>query len=245
VVLYQGPSRIDGRPIAAVATGLDRPSANRVTGPVIQVWIFRSRLHPLRAVQRGQDRSVCGDCLHRGTTCYVQVWREVGQVYQQFRRGNYPAVQGRMLRWFRHRVVRCGAYGDPAAVPTSVWERLRRVAGLWLAYTHQWDQPWCDSALRHLCMASVDSPVQRARALALGWKTFRIRLPDEPVLPGEFICPKGEEADQRLLCVQCGACRGGTWTGQATPVTVLHGPPARRRHFAQDTRRFAVSLPVR
>ena len=31
-VLWQGPSRIDGRPVAAVATGLLRPSTNVVTG---------------------------------------------------------------------------------------------------------------------------------------------------------------------------------------------------------------------
>ncbi len=94
-------------------------------------------------------------------------------------------------------------------------------------------------------MASVDSPPQRQRALALGWKTFRVRTADEPVLAGEFVCPKSAEAGHRLLCIPCGACCGGEWTGQATPVTVLHGVlPHLRERFAADQRRFAVSLPV-
>jgi hypothetical protein len=243
-VLWQGPSRIDGRPVAAVATGLLRPSTNVVTGPAVQVWIIRSRVPPLAAVHSGGDRSVCGDCLHRGCTCYVNVWREVNQVYRAFRQGRYPPFTPRLLRLFQGRAVRLGAYGDPAAVPTEVWRPLHRVAGLWLAYTHQWAQPWCDPALRELCMASVDSPGQRERALALGWKTFRVRAEGEPVLPGEFICPKGVEAERRLLCVQCGACRGGRYTGQATPVTQVHGLPALRRHFAADPRRQLLPLPV-
>jgi hypothetical protein len=241
--LWQGRSLIDGKPVAAIATGLRTQSANRVTGPAVQVWVIRSRIHPLDAVRSGQDRSVCGDCPHRGSTCYVQVWREVAQVYRNYHRGKYPPFEPRMLGLFRKRPVRCGAYGDPAAVPVEVWRRLRTVAGVWLAYTHQWDQPWCDPDLRQLCMASVDSPQQRARALALGWKTFRVRTHDEPVLPGEFVCPKSPEAGRRLLCIQCGACTGGVWTGQATPVTTLHGHASRQR-FAEHPRRFAVSLPV-
>src|SRR5262245_35707738 len=242
-VLWQGRSLIDGKPIVVIATGLRTPSTNRATGPAVQVWILRSRVPPLAAVRRKQDRSVCGDCLHRGTTCYVQVWREVSQVYKHYRRGKYPPFRPGMLDRFRQRPVRCGAYGDPAAVPVAVWHRLRSVAGVWLAYTHQWDQPWCDPALREFCMASVDSEVQRAHALALGWRTFRVRTADEPVLPDEFVCPKSEEAGHPLLCVQCGACGGGIYAGQATPVTLLHGHPTRRR-FAEDPRRFAVSLPV-
>jgi hypothetical protein len=243
-VLWQGPSRIDGKPIVAVATGFCRPSSNTVTGPVIQVWIFRSHVEPLDAVHSEGDRSVCGDCLHRGSTCYVNVWREVTQVYRAFRQGTYPDYGPKMLRHVKGRPVRLGAYGDPAAVPISVWRPLHRAAGLWLAYTHQWDRPWCDPALKELCMASVDSPEQRERALALGWKTFRVRGPDEPVLPGEFVCPKGGETGRRLLCIQCGACHGGEYTGQATPVTQVHGLPTLKRHFADNPRRFAVSLLV-
>jgi hypothetical protein len=244
MVLWRGPSRIDAKPIAAVATGLLRPSANAATGPVVQIWIFRSRVPPMEAVRSGGDRSVCGDCLHRGTTCYVSVWREVTQVWRSFRQGRYPAFKPKMLAMFQGRAIRLGAYGDPAAVPIEAWRWLHGVAGLWLAYTHQWAQPWCDPALRELCMASVDSPAQRERALALGWKTFRTRTEEEPVLPGEFICPKSAEAGRRLLCLQCGACNGGVYTGQATPVTVLHGLPSLRRHFADDPRRFALSLPM-
>jgi hypothetical protein len=244
VILWRGPSRIDGKPLVALATGLRQPSANVVTGPVIQVWILRSRVPPLAAIRTGGDRSVCGDCLHRGSTCYVNVWREVTQVWRTFRQGGYVPFTPGLFRLVRGRAIRLGAYGDPAAVPISVWRPLHTAAGLWLAYTHQWDQPWCDPALKELCMASVDSPAQRERALALGWKTFRVRAAEEPALAGEFVCPKGAEASRRLLCIQCGACRGGAYTGQATPVTMVHGLPALRRHFAEDPRRFTLALPL-
>jgi hypothetical protein len=78
----------------------------------------------------------------------------------------------------------------------------------------------------------------------LGWKTLRVRAAGEPVPPGELVSPKGAEAGRRLLSVQCGACRGGRYTGQATPVTQVPGLPALRRHFAADPRRHLVPPPV-
>ena len=62
VVLYRGPSRLDGAPIVVVATGLQRPSENEKTGPMVQTWILRSDEHPVSAVHSGADASICGDC---------------------------------------------------------------------------------------------------------------------------------------------------------------------------------------
>lgn len=244
-VLWRGPSLLDGKPVAAVATGLVRPSSNRSTGPAVQVWFIRSHLHPVRARRTGGDSSVCGDCLHRSAgTCYVQVWREVAQVYRSMRRRLYPDLTPDLLTLLRGRTIRYGAYGDPACVPAEVAAMLHAVAGTWLSYTHQWADPRFQE-LKAYCMASVDSPEQREAALSLGWKTFRVRTHDEPLLPGEFVCPKSEEAGHRLFCLQCGACSGGVWRGEATPACGLHsGLPHQRRHFAEDPRRFLTPLPL-
>ena len=49
VVLYDGPSLIDGAPIVAIATGLIWPSLNRKTGDMVHVWIMRADLPPVEA----------------------------------------------------------------------------------------------------------------------------------------------------------------------------------------------------
>jgi hypothetical protein len=71
-VIYRGPSRIDGAPIVAIATGFRDPTANRKTGPMIQTWILREDVPPLEAVATGADRSICGECPHRGGFGYAK-----------------------------------------------------------------------------------------------------------------------------------------------------------------------------
>jgi hypothetical protein len=80
VILYQGPSLLDGAPIVVIATGLDS-SSNGKTGDMVQTHIIRADLSPLAAIQEGKDSSICGDCFHRGDgtgkhrTCYVTVYQ--------------------------------------------------------------------------------------------------------------------------------------------------------------------------
>src|SRR5262245_45150963 len=102
-VLWRGPSLLDGKPVAAVATGLLHPSSNRATGPVIQVWFLRSHVPPVRARQTGGDASVCGGCVHRDGTCYVTLHQAVTQVYRSFRRSLYPDLTPELLPLFRGR----------------------------------------------------------------------------------------------------------------------------------------------
>jgi hypothetical protein len=96
------------------------------------------------------------------------------------------------------------------------------VAGTHTGYTHQWKA--CDPAFARLCMASVETPAQREAAMALGYRTFRVRLPEQPVEPGEFTCPASAEAGKRLTCEECGACGGAKpGTRQASPTILFHG----------------------
>ena len=82
LVIYRGPSILDGSPIVVIATGLGSGSSNRKTGALVQTWILREDVSPIKAIQNGSDVSICGACPHRGRiedgrnvgrSCYVNV----------------------------------------------------------------------------------------------------------------------------------------------------------------------------
>jgi hypothetical protein len=236
IVIYKGPSMLDGKPIVAIATGIRIKSANSKTGEFIQVYILSDEgERPTEALNSGKDASVCGNCIHRKKngwgTCYVNLGQGPNAVYDGYVRGIYPKFTPDMLdEHFSGRIIRFGAYGDPASVPISVWRMLGGVAEGWTGYTHQWKN--CDPDLKEFCMASVDTPLQQRQARAKGWKTFRVRNDDEPLQPHEFVCPASKEADKKKTCETCLACHGGEWNGkQVTPVIIVHGTIYKPRRF--------------
>lgn len=227
-VIYRGPSMLDGAPIVAVAI---LGSGNRKTGDMVQTYIIRADMKPSDAVRTGDDAAICGDCKHRPSTggaCYVVVGQGPTVVYKGLQRGIYPdATAAAVARVVAGRMIRLGTYGDPAAVPAQVWRDLISQAAGHTGYTHQWRQAVA-AGLRDLCMASADTPEERAEALAAGWRTFRVRLESETIGFREFICPASEEAGKKKTCVTCGACNGARREGQASPVILAHGAKARR-----------------
>ena len=250
VVLYRGPSLLNGKRIVVVATNLRRSSRNVKTGEFVQTYILSDDgERPTDALDSGKDESVCGDCINRKVngwgTCYVNVGQGPNQVYKAYKEGKYPDFTPDMLDdYFAGRNVRLGAYGDPAAVPTRVWAMLCGVAAGWTGYTHQWRK--CDPELKKYCMASVETVKGMRRAKAEGWKTFRVRADDEAVQPGEFVCPASEEAGKRKQCEGCLACHGGEWNGkQATPVIRVHGMHWKARRFNQMHRRMRAKKKYR
>jgi hypothetical protein len=72
VVLWQGPSRLNGAPVVVIATGLRRPSTNVKTAGMVQVWILPLDRNPVAAQRSGHDRAVCGDCPLRPA---LKTWR--------------------------------------------------------------------------------------------------------------------------------------------------------------------------
>jgi hypothetical protein len=207
VVLYSGPSLLNGKPIIVIATGLRTRSKNGKTGEFIQTYILSAEKdRPTDALDSGKDESVCGDCINRKVdgwgTCYVNVGQGPNAIYSAWKRGVYPEFRDEHLELFKDRIVRLGAYGDPAAVPVSVWEKICGVAEGWTGYTHQWRRKSAQS-YKKFCMASVETARQMRRAKSMGWKTFRVRIKGEAVLPGEFVCPASEEAGKRKTCETC------------------------------------------
>jgi hypothetical protein len=136
------------------------------------------------------------------------VWQAPFNVYKSFLAGDYPVVTWPELQAVvEGRVVRLGAYGDPAAIPFDVWHAMLRTAASWIGYSHAWKT--CDPRFKTIVMASVDSEREFFDAGLRGWRTFRIRRPDEPLIArAEFVCPASDEAGHRVTCADCRLCRG-------------------------------------
>ena len=231
-VFFEGRSPIDGAPIVGVAIV---HSGTGKTGDMVQTYILRADVHPSEAIATGADRSICGDCRHRrdpvtgARTCYVTHFG-IGSVYRALKAGLYPRVSPAVLRRvIAGRMVRLGAYGDPAMIRVRVWRSILKLAAGHTGYSHQWRADFAQG-IAGLCMASVDNPTELLDARSAGWRTFRIRLEhDDPLAAGEFECPASDEAGKRLQCIDCGACDGaGQNSRRASPAIIVHGTQAHK-----------------
>jgi hypothetical protein len=228
VILWRGRSELDGGPVVAVAC---RRSKNTKTGAMVQVFILRADVGPVAAQRAGLDASVCGSCPLRRNGCYVKTFEAPDSVYLAYRRGSYRDARTwsdeALAAWSMGRPVRIGAYGDAAALPMALIQRIQRWASGWTAYTHSWARR---PELAAVCMASVESERQRAAAHALGFRTFRIRRGAAPVAKGETVCPASPEGGKRAQCVDCMLC-SGHGAGRVRDVVIIEhgGIDARRK----------------
>ena len=241
VILWQGPSLIDGVEIVVIATGLIKSSDNDKTGDEIQTWILLVGMHPSEAIKTGADVSICGDCIHRpkvliilkgrklpDRSCYVRMDAPTS-VWNCFKRGGYAHIDDYPRAWdlMGDRMRRCGSYGDPSAAPLSVWTQLIG-DGKSTGYTHQWRN---NPQLRPYLMASVDTEAEYWEARELGWRTFRVKDADAPILTGEFNCPASEEQGKRTTCADCGACNGNPKDRKFSGSPVLNAHSGNKKHF--------------
>jgi len=237
VVLYDGPSRIDGAPIIAIACRITEASDNAKTGAMVQTFILPRDVDPNKALKTGADSSVCGDCkfrpIYKGKTrCYVRVYQAPLSVWNAYQRGRYavPDVDfdaALLPELFEGLAFRIGSYGDPAAIPARIWKRATRRVKNRTGYTHQWRKR-IGAGLKGLCMASADSESDVGDATARGWRTFRVRKIDAPTLKTESICPASAEGGKRVQCDTCGLCKGATIAARSI-VIADHGLMDSRR----------------
>jgi hypothetical protein len=232
VLVYSGPSALDGAPILVIATGF-RGSENDKTGDMVQTFIVRADIAPHDAVRTGQDASVCGECVHRpslyhaagAAICYVQTGNAPLSVWNAAQRAVYPDITAwsaddiaTLFAGFR---VRCGTYGDPGAAP-HVWSPIVSRAASHTGYTHQWANPVA-AALRTICMASVDTLAEMATAQGAGWRTFRVApWAGWTKEKGEGLCPASEEAGKVTTCATCGLCSGANGRARASIMIPDH-----------------------
>lgn len=247
LVLYRGPSMIDGAPIVAIATGLEGESTNAKTGPMVQVWILRADVAPIDAANSGADVSICGTCPHRGRveggrnvgrSCYVTLRNAPRNVYASWLRGIYEdigdVIAGELANDWRARRaseafagkrVRMGAYGDPAALPFGVWRLALARSEAKTGYTHQWRV--CDPAFAEYVMASCDSAADYVEAKAAGYRTFRVRTAGEALQVREIACPASAESGHKTTCHDCVACGGRSAKAKVDIAIVVHGAGAK------------------
>lgn len=221
MIIYEGPSVLDGEPIVAIATGLQRPSQNRKTGDMVQAWIMRADIAPVAAVRAGADGSVCGDCKHRGTSCYVNLGQAPQNIWHAYQRGSYSHAPDWAV--FSGRSLRMSAYGDPAALPFDLVAGILDKAGTRTGYTHQWRR---EPRLAAYLMASVDTPAERIQARMLGFRTFRVRHGGDPHMAGELECLADSAG---LTCESCRLCSGQARPGKRDITIQVHG--ARKGNF--------------
>lgn len=241
VVLYDGPSRIDGAPIIAIACRITEASANSKTGAMVQTFIMRRDIAPHIALKTGDDSSVCGDCplrpITKGPTrCFVRVYQAPLSVWHAYHRGRYAVLgvdfdAALLPELFAGLSFRIGSYGDPAAIPSRIWKTATRRVKNRTGYTHQWRER-IGAGLKDLCMASVDSESDVATAIAKGWRTFRVRKHDAPTLANECICPASKEGGRRVQCDTCGLCQGATIAARNIVIA---------DHGLMDSRRRAIA----
>lgn len=234
-VIWEGPSPVDGAPIAVIATV---KSSNRKTGDMVQTWILLQDQSPMASMSSGADVSVCGDCPHRGhvvdgkrvaRACYVDMAKAPTSVWNGYIRGIYPRVTPRMAgEILAGRAIRLGAYGDPGMVPLSVWRALVAHASKVTGYTHQWRRiSW---QYRQLLMASADSVEDYRDARRKGYRAFVVVPSDAAELPsGTVLCMSARDRNP-LQCIDCGACSGtrnNTAKGAVSIAIRAHGAGSR------------------
>ena len=239
-IIYRGPSLIDGAPIVVIAIDSAR---NTKTGRMVQTYILRADIDPRDASKSGADASICGACPHRGApttdpkakqaknrSCYVLLGQGPLIAYRTMLRGGYPTVTGHaaIAAIGAGKLVRLGTYGDPAAVPSYIWESLISEAQGHTAYSHQ--ASVASAAFRpDYMMESADTEADARAAWAQGRRTFRVVASVADIVPGrEILCPASKEAGRRVTCAQCKLCGGASVPAKSIAIPD-HGPQRKRR----------------
>lgn len=217
-LVYEGPSMIDGAPIVGIVT---YQSANGKTGNMAQLWIIRQDMKPTEAIKTGCDSAVCGNCPLRGDgtgagrACYVNAGQAPNQVFSSYSKGNYPAV----LPNLAGRMIRLGAYGDPAALPKNIVKALADSSDGFTGYSHQSKRfPW----IAKYCMVSVESKKEARAQHKKGNRTFRVCQGADDTLKNEIVCPAESRGAQ---CIACGLCNGKSGPGKSI-IIPAHGAGA-------------------
>ena len=196
-IIYDGNSLLDGKPIVVIAIP---KSSNDKTGNMVQTFIICKDTDPITASRRGEDYSICGNCVHRGIpnhkknsggadkrSCYVMLLG-VLSVYKAYKKGNYTLAQGHddIAQLGADREVRLGTYGDTSAVPSYVWDSLLSKSSGRTGYTHQHNVEGAD-VRPDLCMISADTLEQAEYHWSLGHRTFRVGKSIDDMVRGKEI----------------------------------------------------------
>jgi hypothetical protein len=212
-IVWTGPSELNGDMISLVVKYPTNGKGNSKTGNIVQTYIVPAGEHVVDAIHNGRDASVCGNCPNRGDgtgkgrTCYVSLATGLNVVSRSLMQEKYETITPQNAAKHITGILRLGTYGDPTAVPLSVWEALAVNATYILGYTHQWRQARFAGFAKY-CMASCDTAWDTGIASARGWRCFRVRQVGQDTLPGEITCPASAEGGTKVQCDKCRLCQG-------------------------------------
>ena len=219
--------------IAVIATGFKAASTNAKTGAMVQIYIILRHESPMDGIKSGHDKFICGGCIHRAEydsdgvmipgsrRCYVNLGKGARAVHACYARGGYRKLApSEIAAVFAGLLVRFGAYGDPAMMPQWLVEIIASVARGRTGYTHQWETiaaAW----LRPYVMASCDSAADAVRAVAAGWRYFRVAAFGDTVkTANEISCPASAEAGKKTTCDRCRLCSGTTANDRRKSIVI-------------------------
>lgn len=228
MLIWEGYSRLTGRVDDTVRLILaDSKSQNRKTGDMVQAFILAKETAPHNRVKSGHDGLICGDCPFRsGAGCYVNVGQAPASTWRAHIKRDFATLP-EIAKRVAGRMVRLGAYGDPAAIPFEVWQTVLRGSKGWTGYTHAWR--YCDPRFSRICMASVESAEDAAEAHAAGWRTFRVASGYDAMQPREIACLSDARG---ISCEDCGLCNGNprelAWDKAPKSIVIqVHGVKVR------------------
>jgi len=201
--------------------------------------ILKQDKAPSEVIRDKEDKGVCNDCKFGSAfsgACYVNtVTQGPNGIWRAYKRGAYPHIaMENFLPKLVGESLRCGSYGDPVAVPVTVWEPMidviRKSKGMWTSYTHSWRI--ADDRFREFTVASVDSLDELSEARVKGWRTFRTLLPNEDLAANEFDCPAQEGIENKVTCEKCGACNGNNGRATRGSAAILaHGSKGKIKRY--------------
>ena len=215
---------LNGKRVMVKYTAFKNKTANSKTGDMIQSWMLPIDWMDAKRID-GDDEAVCGDCPHSfraGDTCYVHDGMAWMGLISTTKSWPQAFIERHEFDQFKHlfsgRLVRFGSFGEPVIMGEEVVSAICSVAKGWTGYTHQWDKPQFQWAKKYF-MASADTEEKAQQAQAMGWRTFRVRQANDPIVKGEVNCPASKESGKVTTCANCRLCMGTS--SKAKPVTII------------------------
>ena len=254
MIIYQGKSQLDHETnIVCIATD---GTSNQKTGSMVQTWILHADLDPISANRWGNDRGICGDCIHRGQekslfefrgtaaerSCYVLLLGPQS-IFRTYLAGGYKTARpDKLNKLGRGRIIRVGSYGDPAAVPADIWRDLLKDCAGWTGYSHQLlaaDKNSLNNQFLEysdFCMLSADTIEQARLAWSQGLRTYRtVESIEEIDNDREILCPASEQAGKITTCAKCKLCSGSKGKAQKARSVAIPVHGAGKRHFSTNS----------
>ena len=127
---------------------------------------------------------------------------------------------------FNNRILRIGSYGDPAAAPLNIWEKVIKASKSFVGYSHNWMH--CNQRWNKYLMASIETIKQQELANKKGWRTFRIMVDNSKVSNNEIHCPASIEMGKKTTCEKCLSCGGNHSKLKKNVAIVAHGRVAKK-----------------